>query len=66
MALRHAEETYKMEQIQYQYGHITTTDLLQALTSLSDAKTAELNAIIEYQKSLVDIAFATGTVLGKI
>jgi outer membrane protein TolC len=55
-----------MEQIQYQYGHITTTDLLQALTSLSDAKTAELNAIIEYQKSLVDIAFATGTVLGKI
>lgn len=65
MARELARQTYESEKVQFNYGHITSTDLLQSLSSLSDSEIAELSAIIEYQKSLVDVAFATGTVLGQ-
>ncbi len=42
----------------------TSTDVLQAQTNLADAQLAEINALTEYQISQVDIAFATGMLLG--
>jgi outer membrane protein len=60
-----AKEAYNAERIQFQYGFNTTNEVVIALNNLSDAAFAEAQALSEYQKSLVDLAFATGTVLGK-
>jgi outer membrane protein TolC len=43
----------------------TSTDVLNAQTSLADAQSAEIAAITEYQIAQVDIAFATGMLLGQ-
>jgi len=40
------------------------TDVLDAQTSLGDAQSAEIRAVTDYQVSQVDLAFATGTLLG--
>jgi outer membrane protein TolC len=42
----------------------TSTDVLNAQTNLGDARSAEIAALTEYQISQVDIAFATGMLLG--
>ncbi|HEY7090681.1 MAG TPA: TolC family protein, partial [Tepidisphaeraceae bacterium] len=42
----------------------TSTDVLDAQTRLADAQSAEIAAITEYQISQVDVAFATGMILG--
>lgn len=42
----------------------TSTDVLDAQTRLADAQSAEIAALTEYQISQVDIAFATGMLLG--
>ena len=57
-------ETYKGEQRQFQLGTRTTTEVLEALDFLADAQTREVQALAAYQSSLVELAFATGTVLG--
>lgn len=38
--------------------------MLNAQTNLADAQRAEISALAEYQISLVDLAYATGTLLG--
>ena len=38
--------------------------MLDAQTKLADAKSSEIAALTEYQIAQVDIAFATGNVLG--
>lgn len=53
------------EERQYRLGRRTSTDVLDAQTRLADARQAEIAAVTEYQISQVDIAFATGTVLGQ-
>lgn len=53
------------EQRQYDLGRRTSTEILDAQTRLADARQAEIAAIAEYQIAQVDIAFATGTVLGQ-
>lgn len=42
----------------------TSTDVLDAQTSLGNAQSAEIAALTEYQIAQVDVAFATGTLLG--
>lgn len=42
----------------------TTTEVLNAAGRLADAQSAEVRAIAAYQISRVDVAFATGTLLG--
>jgi len=42
----------------------TSTEVLEAQARLANAQSSEIAALTEYQISQVDIAFATGTVLG--
>jgi outer membrane protein TolC len=53
------------EQRQYYLGRRTSTEVLDAQAKLADARQAEIVAVAEYQISQVDIAFATGTLLGQ-
>ncbi len=55
---------YKAEQRQFELGLQTSTDVLQAQATFADAQSAEIEALAEYQISLVDLAFATGTLMG--
>ena len=42
----------------------TSTEVLDAQTSLANAKSAEIRAVTEYQIAQIDVTFATGTLLG--
>jgi outer membrane protein TolC len=57
-------QLYSAELRQFQVGLNTSTDVLQAQTNLADAQSAEIRALANYQISLIDIAKATGTLLG--
>lgn len=59
-----ATRTLEAESRQFDRGARTSTDVLDAATSLADAQTSEVLAIGEYRIALVDLAVATGTVLG--
>ena len=59
-----AGRTYQGEQRQFDVGLRTSTDVLEAAARLADAQSNEVQALADYQISLVDIAFATGTLLG--
>jgi outer membrane protein TolC len=55
---------YEAELRQFAEGMRTMREVLEALTQLGDAQLREVQAILAYQVSQVDIAFATGTLLG--
>ncbi len=55
---------YEAEKRQFELGLGTSTDVLNAQTALANAQSAEISALAEYQIALVDIAYATGTLLG--
>jgi outer membrane protein TolC len=57
-------QLYEAELRQFEIGLRTSTDVLEAQTRLAEAQRAEIAALTEYQISLVDAAFATGTLLG--
>ena len=59
-----AARVVELEQRQFNLGLRTSTDVLDAQTRLANAQSAEVQAIAEYQIAQVDIAQATGTVLG--
>jgi outer membrane protein TolC len=59
-----AGRTYQAEQRQFDVGLRTSTDVLDAAARLADAQSNEVQALADYQISLIDIAFATGTLLG--
>jgi len=50
---------------QFEQGLRTSTEVLQAQTDLANAKLSEISAVTDYEIAQVDIAFATGTVLGQ-
>jgi outer membrane protein TolC len=50
---------------QFEQGLRTSTDVLDAQTKLANAQSAEIASITAYQIAQVDLAFATGTVLGQ-
>lgn len=56
--------TLQAEQRQFDVGETTSTDVLDANSRLSDAQLQEINAVVEYQIAQIDLAFATGTLLG--
>jgi outer membrane protein TolC len=60
-----AARTAAGEQRQFESGLRTSTDVLDAQSRLADAQSREVRALADYQIALVDIAFATGTVLGR-
>jgi outer membrane protein TolC len=55
---------FEAEKRQFELGLGTSTDVLQVQTDFADAQSAEILALAEYQIALVDLAYATGTLLG--
>ncbi len=58
------DELYLAEKRQFELGMVTSTDVLDAQTTLAEAQRLEISAISDYQISLIDLAVATGTLLG--
>ncbi len=52
------------EQRQFDLGLRTSTDVLDAQARFANARSAEIRALAEYQIAQVDLAFATGMLLG--
>jgi len=55
---------YEAEKRQFEQGLRTSTDVLNAQAGLADAQSSEISALADYQIALVDLAYATGTLLG--
>ena len=55
---------YEAERRQFEVGLRTSTEVLDAQTNFANAQSAEITALTEYQIALVDLAYATGTILG--
>ncbi len=55
---------YQAEIREFQNGLSTSTDVLEAQTNFVNAQSTEINAVTEYQIALVDLSYATGTLLG--
>jgi outer membrane protein len=59
-----AGRTLEAERRQFELGARTSTDVLDAATRLAEGQLAEIRALADYQIALVDLSFATGTLLG--
>jgi outer membrane protein TolC len=59
-----AGRTLVGEQRQFDVGSRTSTDVLDAASRLSAAQSSEVRAIADYQIAQIDLAVATGTILG--
>ncbi len=59
-----AERALLAEQRQFDVGLRTSVEVLDAAARLADAQAREVDASAQYEISLIDLAFATGTVLG--
>lgn len=59
-----AQRTLDAEQRRFDVGRSTSTDVLDAATRLAEAQLAEIRALTNFQVAQVDLAFATGTLLG--
>jgi len=55
---------FEAEKRQFELGLGTSTDALQAQATFANSQSAEILALTEYQIALVDLAYATGTLLG--
>lgn len=60
-----ANRTLEAEQRQFEQGLRTATDVLDAQTRLADAQSSEISALTDYEIAQIDLAFATGTLLGQ-
>jgi outer membrane protein len=58
------QRALEAEQRAFGVGNATSTDVLDAATRLADAQVAEIRAVVDYQIGQIDLAFATGTLLG--
>lgn len=55
---------YEAERQQFAQGRRTQREVLEALSELGSAQVREVKAIIDYQIAQIDLAFASGTLLG--
>jgi outer membrane protein TolC len=55
---------FEAEKRQFEQGQRTSTDVLNAQINFANAQSTEIQALTEYQIALVDLAYATGTLLG--
>ena len=60
-----AYRDYQVEQQQFQLGFRTSTDVLFAASRLADAQLRRIRAFVEYEVAQVQVALATGTLLGR-
>jgi outer membrane protein len=63
--VRLAGRTYEAEKRQFEVGLRTSTDVLEAAARVADAQSREIRALTAYEISQIDIAFATGTLIGR-
>ena len=56
---------YQVEQQQFQLGMSTSTDVLFAASRLADAQLRRIRAFAEYEIAQIQVARATGTLLGR-
>ena len=59
-----AYRDYRVEQSQFQLGRRTSTDVLFSATRLADAQLSRIRAFADYEIAQIDLARATGTLLG--
>ncbi len=59
-----AAATLEGEQRQFEAGARTSTEVLDAAARLADEQTREVTALTDYQIAQIDLAFATGTLIG--
>lgn len=59
-----AYRDYKVEQSQFQLGVRTSTDVLDSATGLAGAQLSRIRALAEYEIAQINLAKATGTLLG--
>ncbi|MBN1361778.1 MAG: TolC family protein [Sedimentisphaerales bacterium] len=55
---------YQVQQSQFQLGRRTSTDVLFAATRLADAQLSRIRAFADYEIAQINLARATGTLLG--
>lgn len=55
---------YEAELKQFKEGLRTMTEVLEMLSKLGEAQVREVNAVADYQIALIDLSYATGTLLG--
>lgn len=60
-----AGRTYEAEKRQFEVGLRTSTEVLEAAARIAGAKSREIRALAAYEIAQIDIAFATGTLLGQ-
>lgn len=60
-----AGDTFKAEKRQFEVGLRTSTEVLEADAHLAGARSREIRALAAYEIAQVDIAVATGTLLGQ-
>ena len=58
------DQQHRAEKRRFELGLGTSTDVRDAQTELADAQRLEILALAEYQMAIVDLAYATGTLLG--
>jgi outer membrane protein len=58
------DQQYKAEKRRFELGLGTSMDVRDAQTELAEAQRVEILALTEYQMAIVDLAYATGTLLG--
>jgi outer membrane protein TolC len=59
-----ARRDYRVKQRQFQLGASTSTDVLYSATQLADAELSQIRAYSDYEIAQVNLARATGTLLG--
>ena len=59
-----AGRLYDAEKRQFELGLRTSTDVLDQQARYANAQSAEIKALTEYQIAQIDLAYATGTLLG--
>jgi outer membrane protein len=59
-----AYRTYRVEQSQFQIGNRTSTEVLDSAAQLADAQLRRISALAGYEVAQINLARATGTLLG--
>ncbi len=59
-----AKRTLEAEKNRFDNGFQTSIEVLNAQARFANAQSAEISALVEYQIAQVDLAYATGSVLG--
>jgi outer membrane protein len=59
-----AGRLYEAEKRQFEVGIRTSTDVLDAQAKFANAQSSEIKSLTEYQIAQIDLAYATGMLLG--